>query len=88
MPVTKPHTKDANWRDTARPAKLGPLNASAIFPIVLFLLHIKIWTFIVSIIFIAFLVIIDYYGFSVSRFGRYLRCSMAGKRRLATPWWQ
>ena len=87
MPVTTPPSADANWRDTARPAKLGPLNATAVFPIVLWLIHIKLWTFFLALSFIGFLVVIDYYGFNITRFGRFLRCFMAGNRRLATPWW-
>ena len=34
-----------------------------------------------------FFSVIDYYGFNITRFGRFLRCFMAGNRRLATPWW-
>lgn len=82
-----PPSPNASWRDTARPPRLAVINANAIFPILLWLLHIQWWTFVFAASTIIFLTAIEWYGFSLPVFGRYIRAFIAGKRKQATPWW-
>lgn len=77
----------ASWRDSARSTRLWIFNSSTTFPLLLWLFNIKRWTFILALLVMAFFFIIEYYGFTPAIFGRFLRSSLAGKRRIARPWW-
>ncbi len=79
---------DAHWRDSARPTKFFIFDAKAAFPLLLFLLHIRMWTFIVAIIAWLFFTLLNYYGFSIEVFLRTIRTTLAGKRKVAIPWWK
>ena len=81
-------TANAHWRDSARPAKLFIIDANAAFPLFLFLVHIKLWTFIVAASFMTFFTILNRYGYSISVFLRIVRCFFAGSRKVAIPWWR
>ena len=78
---------DSHWRDSARPARFWFLDCRAAFPFLLFLLHIRLWTFIVAIVAVIFFALLERYGFRVTVFGRWLRATLAGKRKMAIPWW-
>ena len=78
---------EASWRDSARHPKFFLLDSRAVFPIFIFLLHIRIWTFIVAIIFMTFFSILMRFGFTLGTFGRFVRSFIAGKRKMAKPWW-
>lgn len=82
-----PPSHNAHWRDSARPSKLFMFNSTATFPLLLFLFHIRMWTFIVAIMVMLFLTAIERYGFTITVFFRWLRTFVAGKRKLARPWW-
>jgi intracellular multiplication protein IcmT len=78
---------EAHWRDSARSIRFFIWDGKAVFPMILFLMHIRIWTFVVAIITMMFFTILNRYGFSPIVFFRWLRSFIAGKRKLATPWW-
>ena len=78
---------DSHWRDSARYARFGFLDCRAVFPLFLFLLHIRLWTFILAIIGVIFFALLERYGFTIPVFWRWLRSALAGKRRMAIPWW-
>jgi intracellular multiplication protein IcmT len=78
---------DAHWRDSARTPKFFFFDAKAAFPLLLFFLHIQLWTFIVAIAAWLFFTYLNYYGFSIEVFLRWIRSFFAGKRKIATPWW-
>lgn len=80
---TEPH-----WRDSARNPRFFLIDARAAFPLLLFLLHIRVWTFVVAIIVMAFFAAIEHYGFSLVVFLRWLRSTLAGPRKVAIPWWK
>lgn len=77
----------AHWRDSARSARFFIVDAQAAFPLLLFLMHIKLWTFIVAVVTMLFFTVLNRFGFSVIVFGRLVRSFMAGKRKSAYPWW-
>ena len=78
---------NASWRDSARYPKLFFLDARAIFPIIIFLLHITLWTFIVAMIGIISFSMLMRFGFTLGVFGRWMRSFIAGPRKTARPWW-
>ena len=82
-----PPPPDAAWRDSARAAKLFFLDAVSVFPFLLWALHIRWWTFILAALSAVFLTVLNHFGFSIPVFLRWLRSTLAGKRKLAIPWW-
>lgn len=78
----------AHWRDSARVARFFFMDARAAFPLLLFLLHIRLWTLIVAVSATMFFAILERYGFSFIIFWRWLRTLIVGKRKLASPWWR
>lgn len=80
-------TANASWRDSARYPKFFMFDSRSVFPFIAFLLHIKMWTFIAAVVTMLFFTILMRYGFTLAAFGRFLRSTIAGKRKLAKPWW-
>ena len=78
---------NAHWRDSARPVKFFIWDGRAVFPVVLLVLHISLWTFGITIALIFFFSILNRYGFTPIVFGRWIRSLIAGPRKLALPWW-
>lgn len=86
MAVKMP-SPDASWRDSARFPRFFIFDARAVFPLMLWMLHIKLWTFVVAIIAMGFFSLLLRFGFTVSTFFRWLRATIAGRRKAALPWW-
>lgn len=82
------HDSYAHWRDSARPAKFFIVDYRAAFPLLLFLLHIRWWSFLLAIVAILFFTLLERYGFTVNVFLRWLRSGLAGKRKFARAWWK
>lgn len=80
--------ESAHWRDSARRAKFFVIDAYATFPLLLFLLHIRLWTFILAICTMAFFGTIEKFGFTVPVFLRWIRNFLAGNLKTSSPWWQ
>jgi len=78
----------AHWRDTARNVRLWIVDFRACFPLLVLLFHIRLWTFIVAIITTGFFALLERYGFSLIVFMRWLRCYIAGPRKISQPWWR
>ena len=78
---------NASWRDSARAIKFFIWDGKAVFPMALFFIHIRLWTFIVALVAVIFFSILNRYGFSPVVFGRWLRGFIAGPVKSAEPWW-
>lgn len=81
-------TTDAHWRDTSRPTRFWIFDFRAAFPLILFLLHIRWWTFYTAVAAIILLSLLERYGFAVNVFLRWLRSTLAGRRKTARPWYK
>jgi len=81
---------DANthWRDSARSARFFFVDARASFPLIIFLVHIRYWTFGLAIATMIFFALLERYGFTVVVFGRWLRSFFAGPLKSSQPWWK
>ncbi|MGD9592082.1 MAG: IcmT/TraK family protein [Candidatus Berkiella sp.] len=79
-----PHT--AHWRDSGRIPKFFFMDAYSAIPLLLFLLHIRLWTFALACCVCLFFVILNRFGFSLPIFVRWLRSFVAGKDRYARTW--
>lgn len=80
---TEPH-----WRDSARKPRFFIIDARAAFPLLLFLLHIRLWSFVLAVVTMLFFGALERYGFSLTVFGRWVRTKLAGPRKVAIPWWK
>lgn len=78
----------AHWRDSSRVARFFTVDARAAFPIFFFLMHIRWWTGLLALVSIVFFGIIEHYGFTVPVFLRWMRCVLAGPRKITMPWWK
>jgi len=77
-----------HWRDSARNVRLWVVDFRACFPLLILLLHIRLWTFILAIITTTFFATLERYGFTPAVFLRWLRSFVAGPRKIAHPWWR
>ncbi len=80
--------QQAFWRDSARVPRFFFVDALSAFPLVLFLLHIRQWTFILAILSIAFFAVLERFKFTTPIFFRWLRSCIAGRVRVARPAWR
>ncbi len=78
---------NAHWRDSARQVKFFVWDAKAAFPFLLFLVHMRWWTFGLAFFAMAFFTILNRFGFSIDVFGRWIRTTLAGRRKMSIPWW-
>lgn len=78
---------NAHWRDSARRVRFFIWDGQAVFPLVLFLVHIKLWTLIVALSTMMFFTVLNRYGFRPIVFLRWLRSFVAGGRKMSQPWW-
>jgi len=78
----------AHWRDSARNARLWMLDFRACFPLLILIFHVRLWTFIMALVFTLFFSTLERYGFSVTVFLRWLRSYIAGPRKISYPRWR
>ena len=79
---------DAHWRDSGRTARFFMVDARAAFPLLIFLVHMRVSTFIIAMIFVIIFGALEYFGFTVLVFLRTIRTVLAGKRKYSRPWWR
>ncbi len=78
---------NAHWRDSARNPRFFIMDYRAAFPL-LALIFNPSWTMLyITVAFVIFFVALEYYGFTVPVFFRWLRSAMAGPRKESYPWW-
>jgi intracellular multiplication protein IcmT len=78
----------AHWRDSARSVRLFSVDFRACFPLLLFIFHIKLWTFFAALFAIFCFALLERFGFTVAVFLRWLRSFIAGPRKISQPWWK
>ncbi|MBS0359397.1 MAG: IcmT/TraK family protein [Proteobacteria bacterium] len=80
--------QSTHWRDSARNPRFFMIDFRAVFPVFLLLLHIRWWSFAVTVVAIFFFTMLERYGFTVVVFFRWLRAFLAGSRKVSAPWWK
>lgn len=83
-----PMESGAHWRDIARTPRFYFMDSLAAFPLLLFLLHIRLWTFLAALAIIVFLMVLERFKFTIPVFMRWLRSTLAGPLRITKPWWR
>ena len=79
---------NAHWRDASRTPRFFIMDAYAAFPLLLFFLHIKMWTLLVAIGAMVFFMILERFQFTIPVFIRWVKSQLAGPYRTAQPWWR
>ena len=77
----------AHWRDSARLVRFFIWDGKTAFPLLLVILHPRLWTLVVAVVGMLFFTVLNRYGFTVDVFLRWWRSSIAGRRKSAIPWW-
>ncbi len=78
----------SHWRDSGRVPHFFIIDARSAFPLLLFLVHIKVWTFVLAVVITLFFGILSRYGLSTVVFFRSVRTLLAGKIKQSKPWWR
>lgn len=78
----------SHWRDSGRVPRFFGIDARSTLPLLLFLCHITLWTFITAVIITTFFGVLERFGFSARVFLRMFRSVLAGRRIVARPWWR
>ncbi len=74
---------NASWRDSARKVRFFIFDCSAAFPLLIWLVHMRIWTFILAIVGFFFFGLLNRFGFTFTIFFRWLRQLVAGPRKIS-----
>lgn len=77
-----------HWRDSARRPKFFIVDALAALPLVVMLLHIRMWTFMLALGTMIFFGILERFNFTIPVFFRWLKTIFSGPIRTARPWWR
>lgn len=75
------YSTNVMWRDTARPVRIGFLDARAAAGAFIWLLHMSWFTFWLSVIIAAGFVVLGHFGVTPPAFLRSLRLVLAGSER-------
>jgi intracellular multiplication protein IcmT len=78
----------SHWRDSARTPRFFMFDAFAAFPLVIFLLHIRWWTFFLALSITLFLAIIERFKFTIPVFLRLIRGFFGGSVKKSQAWWR
>ncbi len=72
-----------HWRNTARAVRFFNVDARAAGFLLLFLIHIRLWTFILAILSVVFFAILERFGLTVPLAMRRVRVWFIGQKRPA-----
>ena len=79
---------ESHWRDASRNPRFFVIDAVAAIPLIVMLLHIRMWTFLLALGTMIFFGILEKFKFTIPVFFRWLRALLAGPYRSASPWWR
>lgn len=77
---------DWHWRNSMRPVRFFFVDARAAAAFMLFLLHMRLWTFLIAFFVISTLWAVERMGYTFSDAIRGFRAWMVGRRRPAYLW--
>ncbi len=86
MPPIVP-SPTAHWRDSSRPVRFFIVDYRALFPLLILIFLPRLWTLAVAVIGVAFFMVLERYGFTVTVFLRLFRGIFAGRHKVSRPWW-
>lgn len=70
-----------------RRARLGPIDAQIVYPLLLLMIHPRMWTFYIFLVMVVFLWYLSRRGINVMMMGRIVRRWLVGNnRQIRSPW--
>ena len=78
----------AHWRDTGRRPRFGPIDYRAALPLLLFLMHIEVWTFLVAVGACLLFFFVERFGIAFGDVFLLVRLTLGGKTKRAVSWWR
>jgi len=76
------------WRDASRsPAFFGFIDVKSAFTVVLFVVHMRLWTFALAILGMIFFSVLANFGYDLLMLYRKIRSACRGKTIYSRPWW-
>ncbi|PCI40080.1 MAG: hypothetical protein COB50_00255 [Thiotrichales bacterium] len=76
--MTEPYV---HWRDSARQPKFFWIDARALLPVMVCLLHVRMWTVTIATVVVVVLAILSYFKFSIVISWRILRNFISGNKK-------
>jgi intracellular multiplication protein IcmT len=76
------------WRDSMRPTRFGPFDGRSVFPLILFAVHIALWTFALAVASAIVFWVLERKGLRVDSALRQVRSWLAGEPRPAVYSWK
>lgn len=76
------------WRFSADPVRLLIIDARAMAPMLLFLVHMRLWTLITALVGVAFFGLLAWLGLTLPVAWRMARVILCGPRRPRLPAWK
>ena len=74
-----------NWRETMKPARILGVDGRAVFPLLLFAVHLAVWTALIALASMSLFVVLERRGLTPPAAFRSVRSWLAGPIRHATP---
>ncbi len=76
------------WRNTMLPIRIYIADARALIPMMVVLVHIRLWTFYIALAGIAVFAVLEWLGLTYPAAVRTVRRMIVGRRRSAIPAWK
>ena len=76
------------WRNTMMPVRLYLVDARALIPVMIFLVHWRIWTLYMAAGGIALFTVLEWFGLTFPAARRTIRRYLVGSVRAALPSWK
>ena len=76
------------WRNTMLPIRIYIADARALIPMMVVLVHIRLWTFYIALAGIAVFAVLEWLGLTYPAAVRTVRRMIVGCRRSAIPAWK
>ena len=76
------------WRNTMLPIRIYVADARALIPLMVVLVHVRLWTFYVALAGIVVFAVLEWLGLTFPAAVRTARRWIVGNRRAAIPTWK
>ena len=76
------HDTGAHWRDSSLTPKFFMIDARVCIPLLLVLMHVRVWTIVLSLIVFVFFALLGRWGVSLPVFLRLVRTTIAGNEKV------
>ena len=79
--------KQSIWRNAGRTPTILMMDARALFPLFIWLMHMRMWTFVLAVLSTIFFAVLAWQGYSLPVLIRTIHHKVRGPVCYARPWW-